>query len=63
MRLSRIFRLTMSEPAADRIIARELDKAASYVSGLILDEIDVDGHQVANMLWKISGYLKKRAAR
>ena len=45
----------------DRINARYFDEAGNRVSGLILDEIGLDGHGVANMLWRISAYLAKRA--
>ena len=45
----------------DRINARYFDEAGNRVSGLLLDEIGLDGHGVANMLWKISAYLEKRA--
>lgn len=44
----------------DRISARILDGAGNTVSGLDLSEIGEDGHAVANLLWKIAAYLKKR---
>jgi hypothetical protein len=47
---------------ADKIMASALDNAANIVSGLSLEAIGEDGHQVANLLWKISGYLRGRAA-
>lgn len=40
---------------ADKIIAEFFDRA-----GLDLSEIGLEGHQVANTLWKIAGYLKRR---
>jgi hypothetical protein len=46
--------------AADKIIARQLESAGNTVSGLALEEIGEDGHAVANLLWKIAGYLKRR---
>jgi hypothetical protein len=45
----------------DRINARYFDEAGGRVSGLNLEEIGLDGHVVANTLWKISAYLKRRA--
>lgn len=45
----------------DRINARYFDEAGNRVSGLCLEEIGLDGHGVANTLWRISAYLKKRA--
>ena len=45
----------------DRINARYFDEAGNRVSGLILDEIGLSGHGVANTLWRISSYLNKRA--
>lgn len=45
----------------DRINARYFDEAGDRVSGLALEEIGLDGHAVANTLWKISAYLKGRA--
>ncbi len=47
-------------PSFDRINAQFFDEAGNRVSGLILDEIGEDGHAVANLLWKISAYLKER---
>lgn len=46
--------------SADKIAARQLDSAGNLVSGLNLDEIGEDGHQVANLLWKIAAYLRRR---
>jgi hypothetical protein len=45
---------------ANRIIAAQLESAGNTVSGLRLEEIGEDGHAVANLLWKISAYLKGR---
>lgn len=45
---------------ADKIMAGILDDAADLVSGLDLEPIGEDGHQVANLLWKISGHLRRR---
>lgn len=45
----------------DRINARYFDEAGDRVSGLVLEEIGLDGHAVANTLWKISAYLERRA--
>ena len=46
---------------ADQILAEVFDRAGDCVSGLSLEAIDEDGHAVANKLWKISSYLKRRA--
>jgi len=46
---------------ADRIAARMIDSAANVISGLELSEINLNGHAVANELWRISSYLRKRA--
>jgi hypothetical protein len=45
---------------ADKIMADALGHCGNIVSGLNLDAIGEDGHEVASLLWKISGYLKKR---
>jgi hypothetical protein len=45
---------------ADKIIAEFFDRAGNAVSGLDLSEIGLEGHQVANTLWKIAGYLRRR---
>ena len=45
----------------DRINARYFDEAGNRASGLCLEEIGLSGHGVANMLWRISAYLKERA--
>lgn len=45
----------------DRINARYFDEAGNRASGLCLEEIGLDGHGVANTLWRISAYLKRRA--
>lgn len=45
---------------ADKVIAGILNDAGDLVSGLSLEEIGEDGHAVANLLWKISGYLRHR---
>jgi hypothetical protein len=47
----------------DRIAARELEHAGSIASGLDLSEIGMDGHGVANRLWRIAAFLRQRAAR
>jgi len=47
----------------DRICARHIETAANIISGLELSEIGEDGHLVANKLWKIESYLRKRAKR
>jgi len=44
----------------DRIAARIIEDAGNTVSGLDLSEIGEDGHAVANLLWKIAAYLKRR---
>lgn len=44
----------------DRIMAKHINNAGNIVSGLNLSEIGEDGHEVANLLWKISSYLKRR---
>jgi hypothetical protein len=46
----------------DRILAVAFDQTGNYASGLDLSAIGEDGHAVANLLWKISGYLKGRAS-
>ncbi len=53
----------MTDFSADRFLAQVFDQAGNYASGLDLAPIGEDGHQVANLLWKISGYLRGRAAR
>ena len=45
----------------DRINSRYFDEAGNRASGLALEEIGLDGHAVANTLWKISAYLRRRA--
>jgi hypothetical protein len=45
----------------DRINSRFFDDAGNRASGLCLKEIGLDGHAVANTLWRISSYLKRRA--
>lgn len=51
----------MSDAKADKLLAEVFDRTGNLVSGLALEAIDEDGHQVANLMWKISGYLKRRA--
>jgi hypothetical protein len=46
----------------DRILAVAFDQTGNYASGLDLSPIGEDGHAVASLMWKISGYLKGRAA-
>lgn len=46
---------------ADQILAEVFDRTGNLVSGLSLEAIDEDGHAVANLMWKISSYLKRRA--
>lgn len=41
-------------------MAKTLDLAANTVSGLELSEIGEDGHEIANKLWKVAGYLRNR---
>lgn len=43
-----------------RVAARDLDHAAGIVSGLALEPIGLDGHSVANTLWKITAHLRSR---
>lgn len=45
----------------DSVNAKFFDQAGDRVSGLDLSEIGLDGHAVANTLWRISAYLAKRA--
>jgi hypothetical protein len=45
----------------NRINARFFDDAGNRASGLCLEEIGLDGHGVANTLWRISALLKRRA--
>jgi hypothetical protein len=47
----------------DRINASYFDEAGNRVSGLLLEEIGLSGHSVANTLWRISSYLRERAER
>ena len=47
--------------SADRIMARQIESTGNMISGLILDDINEDGHGVANVLWKIASYLRKRS--
>jgi hypothetical protein len=47
----------------DRINASYFDEAGNRVSGLLLEEIGLSGHGVANTLWRISAYLRERAER
>lgn len=51
----------MSDAKVDKILAEVFDRAGNCVSGLNLEPIGEDGHLVANLLWKISGYLKRRS--
>ena len=51
----------MSNAKADKILAEVFDRTGNLVSGLVLDDIGEDGHAVANLMWKISSYLKRRA--
>jgi len=44
----------------DRMAASVMERAGNTVSGLCLDEIGEDGHLVANKLWKIAAFLRKR---
>lgn len=48
---------------ADKAAARHLDAAAGIVSGLDLAGIGLDGHGMANKLWRISAYLRRRAGQ
>ena len=45
---------------ADRILAGHLDGAGNMVSGLALEDIGEDGHALANRLWRVAGYLRRR---
>ncbi|MGH7239211.1 MAG: hypothetical protein ACREHG_03985 [Candidatus Saccharimonadales bacterium] len=45
----------------DRINAAFFNDAGNRASGMVLDEIGMDGHAVANMLWRISAHLRRRA--
>lgn len=47
----------------DRINASFFDDAGNRASGMNLEPIGLDGHAVANLLWKISSFLKQRAER
>ena len=44
----------------DRVIAGIISDAGDLVSGLDLTAIGEDGHLVANRLWKIAAYLRRR---
>lgn len=44
----------------DKVAARQLESAGSTASGLELSEIGEDGHAVANLLWKVAAYLRRR---
>jgi hypothetical protein len=54
--------MTYDRGKADKLLATALEHAANVVSGLELSDIDEDGHLVANKLWKISAYLRRREA-
>jgi hypothetical protein len=43
----------------DRINATYIETAGNTVSGLNLSPIGEDGHEVANLLWRIAAYLRK----
>jgi hypothetical protein len=45
---------------ADKVMAGIIEDAGDIVSGLDLTAIGEDGHEVANLLWKIAVYLRKR---
>lgn len=45
----------------DRLNAATLERAGNTVSGLCLEEIGEDGHLIANKLWKIAAYLRRRS--
>lgn len=47
----------------DRINAAYFNEAGNRASGLVLNEIGLSGHGVANTLWRISSYLRSRADR
>ena len=47
----------------DRINAAFFNDAGNRASGMVLDEIGMDGHDIANKLWRISAYLRSRAER
>jgi hypothetical protein len=51
----------VSNAKADKILAEVFDRCGNMVSGLALEPIGEDGHEVANLMWKISSYLKNRA--
>lgn len=44
----------------DKNVAEKMDSAANTVSGLSLEEIGLDGHVLANQLWRIAAYLRNR---
>jgi hypothetical protein len=44
----------------DKVVAEHLEDTGNMVSGLILDDIGVDGHEIANLLWRIAAHLRKR---
>lgn len=44
----------------DRVAAGHIENAGNIVSGLDLSEIGKDGHAVANLLWQIAAYLRRR---
>lgn len=46
----------------DKYLAKIFDSAGDTVSGLSLEGCGEDGHAVANKLWKISAYLRRRGA-
>jgi hypothetical protein len=45
----------------DKILAKVFEQCGNCASGLDLSAIDEDGHAIANKLWKIAAYLKRRA--
>lgn len=52
--------MTYDRAKADKLMADVMNHAGNMVSGLDLEDIGEDGHLVANLLWKISGYLRHR---
>jgi hypothetical protein len=44
----------------DQINAQFFEDAGNRASGLELSEIGLDGHGVANLMWRIASYLRSR---
>ena len=50
----------MAAASLDHVLAGHIEQAGNMVSGLDLSAIGKDGHAVANLLWEIASYLRRR---